>query len=319
MIAAQPRQNTDMTDDDLEIEKALAAAGIDMPASAITAMRRLPSLTNRTWRIVAGDDDLVVRLPGPGTEHHIDRRAEAHNIRIAAASGIGSPIRYLDDRTGILVMNFFQDAIVADAHLRQAGAIERLGRTFRRLHDGPAFQGVMNPFDKIDRYLGAAGIDNPAGDAAFADLWAGVAALRQAVAFETRSLRPCHVDPVPDNMLDTPDGLTLIDWEYAAMSEPLWDLAYVAVEADFEPSHRIRLLEAYGLGDGDPAELDLWCALTMAVTAAWCLMQEAVGDESVAFAAYKTRRLAGLRHALSAPTLKQYLRNRGGSKRHAIL
>ena len=92
MIAAQPRQNTDMTDDDLEIEKALAAAGIDMPASAITAMRRLPSLTNRTWRIVAGDDDLVVRLPGPGTEHHIDRRAEAHNIRIAAASGIGSPI-----------------------------------------------------------------------------------------------------------------------------------------------------------------------------------------------------------------------------------
>jgi thiamine kinase-like enzyme len=319
MIPAPSRRHMTMTDDLPEIEKALAAAGIGVSASALAGRERLASLTNRAWRIAAGDGDLVVRLPGPGTEHHIDRRAEAHNLRVAAGLGVGAPVRFVDEASGVLIMGFRRDATVPDAaHLKRPGAIERLGETLRRLHGGPAFKGVMNPFDKIDRYLSAAGLDEAAAAAAFAGLWPAVAALRRAVAFEARALRPCHVDPVPDNMLDTPGGLVLIDWEYAAMSEPLWDLAYAAAEADFERPHKQRLLAAYGMAGVDTVELDLWCALTMAVTVAWCLMQEAVGDDSVTFRAYKERRLAGLAAALNAPGLRQRLEATGGAGRHAV-
>ena len=309
-----------MTDDRSTIEHALAGAGFAVPAEGIAVVGKLPSLTNRAWHVKAGGEDLVVRLPGPGTEHHIDRRAEAHNLKIAAALGVGAPVRFVDEGSGILVIDFDRDAVVPESEdLKQPQTIARLGRTLKRLHDGPAFAGLMDPFAKIDRYLGNARIADPADGAAFGALWPRVGALKEAIAFEERSLKPCHIDPVPQNILDKPAGLVLIDWEYAAMSEPLWDLAYAAVEAGFETPHKLLLLDAYGLGEGDLVELDLWCAVTMAVTAAWCAMQEAIGDDSVAFGAYKERRLAGLGAALDAPGLRRRLDDREGAGRHAVL
>jgi thiamine kinase-like enzyme len=320
MIAAPMCSKPNMTDDRLEIERALAAAGIAVPQGDLDLVERLPSLTNRAWRVTAGDLDLVVRLPGPGTQHHIDRRAEARNLRIAAERGVGAPVRYVDEASGVLVMEYRKDATVPDAaQLRRPAAIRRLGRTFRRLHEGPPFEGVMNPFDKIRHYLATAGIADPAGDNGFGGLWTAVEALERRIAFEARDLKPCHVDPVPNNVLDAASGLMLIDWEYAAMSEPLWDLAYAAVEADFGPGHKLALLEAYGLGDDALGELDLWCAVTMAVTVAWCVMQEAVGDDTDTFRAYKASRLAELEAALAAPTLRRYLKNGEGEGRHAVL
>ena len=303
---------TDMTDDTPEIEGALADAGIGTSLSGMEVLEKLPSLTNRAWRVRVDNEDLVVRLPGAGTERHIDRRAEAHNLRVAAASRVGPPVRFVDEGTGVLIMTFQQDGTVPDrARLKRADTIDSLGDTLRRLHDGPDFRGVMDPFDKIDRYLDAAGIHNPADDAAFADLWAGVVVLRRAVAFETRDLRPCHVDPVPENMLITQEGLALIDWEYAAMSEPLWDLAYIAVEAEYDDLDRTRLLKAYGRGEGDKGELDIWCAVTMAVTVAWCLMQQVIGEDTATCRAYKERRLGDLRRALASPSLRQRLGRTG--------
>ena len=35
----------------------------------------------------------------------------------------------------------------------------------------------------------------------------------------------CHMDPVLANWLYTPQGLQLLDWEYAGIAHPLWDLA----------------------------------------------------------------------------------------------
>ncbi len=297
-----------MADDNPEIETALAGAGIGVPPSGVEILEALPSLTNRVWRVRAGGQDLVVRLPGAGTERHIDRLAEAHNLRVAADLGAGAPVRFVDELSGVLIMPFQRDGSVPDlVQMKRADVIGRVGGTLRRLHEGPDFLGVMDPFDKIDRYLSAAGNANPDGDGAFADLWAGVVALRRAVAFQTRSLRPCHVDPVPENMLITPGGLTLIDWEYAAMSEPLWDLAYVAVEAAYDERERDQLLKAYGRDKGSDVELDMWCAVTMAVTVAWCLMQQVIGEDTATCRAYKKRRLGDLRRAFDSPRLRHHV------------
>jgi len=315
-----PHPDRTMTDDVRMIEQALAAAGFAVPGQDLVVVAQLPSLTNRAWHVKARGENLVVRLPGPGTEHHIDRRAEARNLKLAAARGVGAPVRFVDETSGVLVTDFDRDATVpTPGDLRRPETIARLGATLRRLHDGADLAGVMDPFAKIARYLATAGIAQPDSPAAFGALWPRVAALRSAIAFETRRLKPCHVDPVPQNILDKPAGLVLIDWEYAAMSEPLWDLAYAAVEGEFETAHKLLLLDAYGLDAGDLAELELWCAATMAVTAAWCVMQEAIGDDSVAFRAYKERRLAGLAATLDAPDLVRRLRDHEGAGRHAVL
>ncbi|MEM7124070.1 MAG: choline kinase family protein [Pseudomonadota bacterium] len=306
-----------MMDDIAEIGKALNAAGVSIAAGGIGEVTRLPGLTNNTWRVTVDGVDYVVRLPGAGTSAHIDRAAEAHNLRVAETIGVAAPVIHIDPSTGILVMRFRDDAVVPDdAHMKRPDVIARLGAVLRRLHEGPAFRGVMNPFDKIDHYLVTAGLA-PDAELAFGSRWPSMLALAHVAAFDARALRPCHVDPVAANMLDTPDRLILIDWEYAAMSEPLWDLAYVAVEADFDNEQKAGLLAAYGAGDAD--DLTLWCAIAMAVTAAWCMMQRVLAPGEADFDAYATRRLADLDRILADPALRRCLDSSQGANARAAL
>ena len=41
---------------------------------------------------------------------------------------------------------------------------------------------------------------------------------------------PSHCDLVPANCLDDGSRTQLVDWEYAGMNDPAWDLAYFALE-----------------------------------------------------------------------------------------
>jgi len=37
----------------------------------------------------------------------------------------------------------------------------------------------------------------------------------------------CHHDLIPENILETDDGLVLLDWEYASLGHPDFDQRYV--------------------------------------------------------------------------------------------
>src|SRR5262249_31753947 len=71
-------------------------------------------------------------------------------------------------------------------------------------------------------------------------------AARAALERSAAPFVPSHVDPVAHNFVRARDGaLYLIDWEYAAMAEPLWDLAAVAIEAELDAALEEVLLAAY--------------------------------------------------------------------------
>lgn len=60
----------------------------------------------------------------------------------------------------------------------------------------------------------------------------------------------CHLDPTPANWILTPSGqLTLLDWEYAALGHPLWDLAVLLGSANLSPQQELKLLASYGWHD----------------------------------------------------------------------
>ena len=58
-------------------------------------------------------------------------------------------------------------------------------------------------------------------------------------------LRPCHNDLVLDNIIDTADGLKLIDWEYAAMGDPYFDLAVLIEYSNLSASASRALVSNY--------------------------------------------------------------------------
>ena len=56
---------------------------------------------------------------------------------------------------------------------------------------------------------------------------------------------PSHNDLVLENLLLAADRVWLIDWEFAAMASPYWDLATLCNAADLDYAGSLRLLHAY--------------------------------------------------------------------------
>ena len=257
---------------------------------------------NRTFAVSGEGFDVVLRLPGLDTVALVDRAAEAHNAATAASLGIAPGLLHIDPRDGAMVMARAAGKPIPPAPGRD-DALERLGRSLARLHGGPTFAGRMDPWQKTALYLTTAGL---AGNdpAAFAGLWPAIEALRARTRLQEGRLVPCHVDPIPANALDDGACVLLVDWEYAAMSAPQWDLAYVCVEGALEPAEEAALLRGYG--DRAPRAGDLadWKCLADVVSAAWCMARAVAGDTAM-WRAEVANRLAVLArrldHAAAAP------------------
>ncbi len=112
----------------------------------------------------------------------------------------------------------------------------------RRIHAlRPAVACARDEPDGLDRlhYSAAASSRN----AALRGAAAARAAALEGLGGADRVL--CHSDLHTLNLIDRGGPLMLLDWEYAHVSEPLWDLAGWSANNDFEDEPRQALLAAY--------------------------------------------------------------------------
>ena len=246
---------------------ALRSLGLDEALAA--SARPLAGTGNRSFLVGRGAGRLVVRLAGKEGAGFVDRPAERRHAAIAARLGLGPEAVASDPARGIQAVRFVEG--------RRLDRIERpfrppllgrLGRLFRRLRMAPGFGGAMFPRRKVALYLAHAGIEAPARHRLLGPLWPGLAPL--LASLPSAPLHAAHIDPVPQNLIDTGERVVLIDWEYAGLAHPLWDIAYLSCEAGLSPAENGALLAASGLAGRRPA-LERWRLAAMAVSLAWCL------------------------------------------------
>jgi len=105
---------------------------------------------------------------------------------------------------------------------------------------------------------------------------------------ETSTPRLCHNDVHYLNVVDA-EPLRLIDWEYAGLGEPLFDLASVCVYHDYSTEERDRLLSAYlqAPPDSHRDRLAKCCWLFEYVRDLWSAVRTAI-DAQPARAARRT-------------------------------
>jgi thiamine kinase-like enzyme len=60
-----------------------------------------------------------------------------------------------------------------------------------------------------------------------------------------RKLRPCHNDLLAGNLIDDGKKIRIIDWEYAAMGDPFFDLGNYAANQELGPEASRFLLKEY--------------------------------------------------------------------------
>lgn len=215
-------------------------------------------LVYETYRARRDGRVYALRVPAAASlDAGIDRRWEARVLESAALATLAPPLEYYDPQAGILVTRWVEGRSWSAADARRPANLSRMAELLRRVHalPVPAPPRLMTPAQWIGRY--AAGIAGRAGMAARvaaapADGGSG-AELRDAAAVRLATLAAlpsgpavvCHSDLHLLNLIDRGPALVLLDWEYAHVAEPLWDLAGWGANNDFEDSLRLALLREY--------------------------------------------------------------------------
>ncbi|WMS44601.1 choline/ethanolamine kinase family protein [Acuticoccus sp. MNP-M23] len=284
-------------------------AGLDREDVKIT---RLGGLTNIVFRVQTADRDLLLRIPGQGTESYIDRKVEAHNARVAADAGISPEVIHFDVESGLMISQYVDAPTMSPERFRTTpGAPTRAAAVFRQLHQsGKTFEFRFELFAMIDDYLRILNEKNAKLPEGYNDVVAEAGAVREALNAHPAALAPCHCDPLCENFLDTGTRMWVVDWEYSGMNDPLWDLGDLSVEAGFGPEEDRELMEAYVGGKVDAAtygRMVIYKAMCDLLWTLWGLIQHADGNPAEDFWAYATERFARCRTLMATPDFARHL------------
>ena len=177
-----------------------------------------------------------------------------------------------------------------------AGAPTRAGIAFRKLHDsGAVFPARFELFAMIDEYLGVLStkdVDLPDG---YHDALREAASVREALSVHPLPNVSCHCDPLCENFLDTGHRMWVVDWEYCGMNDPMWDLADLSVEGEFDAAQEEEMIHAYFGGEPTPFErgrIVIYKAMCDLLWTLWGLIQLANRNPAADFRAYADTRFA---------------------------
>jgi thiamine kinase-like enzyme len=246
---------------------------------ALDASVRLGGLTNRNYKVLVGGETLMLRLPGKGTGRFINRSTERANQEAAARAGFTHHSIFFDGRTGVKISPFLHEARALDPEaVRQDSNIEAVAGLLSRFHrSGLRF---VNDFDvfKLSRTY------ERVAKGRFGRFYRGYEAAKKRVEALERPLSvlggervACHNDLVPENVLRTPAGLILIDWEYSGRNDPAWDLASFVLESSLDEASELRFLSAYTGGPVSErlrARVDAYKLLQDFLWSLWSILQE---------------------------------------------
>jgi thiamine kinase-like enzyme len=254
-------------------------------------------ITNRNYRVAVGGETFVLRIGGKDTGLlGIDRVVEHRASLAAAGLGIGPPVVAFVEPEGYLVTRFVEGE-VGRVTAQEAGAL------LRRLHDGPPIPGRFDPFRAVEAYAAVAlarGVPRPP---------AYDEAARTAGRIERRrgpvALRPCHNDLLAANFVHDGARPWLVDWEYAGMGDPAFDLANFAVNNGLDEAGDRALLEAHG--GGDPGAHVLMRFMSDFREAMWGLVQQAIAELDFDFAGYSAGHFERLARTADDPRFRAAL------------
>lgn len=228
------------------VKKTLANAGFP---DSYKDIARLGGMTNHSYKITLDDGmELLVRIPGEGTEKLINRLDERKSTELACKLGIDSKLYYFDD-TGNKVMAFIPHPRHMDeAVMARKEVLTQAAELFHRLHCSGVDTGVkFEVFEMAALYekiIRDEGVLFP-GD--YDWVKQAVMDIKDGIDKDGKAPRvPCHNDSLVGNWVLDGDGrLYLIDWEYSGMNEAMWDLSCLSIEMNYSGQDDDFLLSTY--------------------------------------------------------------------------
>ena len=212
------------------------------PGEKVDLERLGGGITNHNFVARVNGEAYVLRIAGTDTELlGIDRTAEHAAAKIAADLGVGPEV--VDFVEGSLVTRFVEGGVVPLEELRRPERLREAAGLLRRVHEGPDFPAKFDSFRVVEIYRWRAEEHGVRIPPAYDDAKARADEIEQALG--PRREQPCHNDLLNANFIGSPEGIRIVDWEYAGMGDPFFDLANFSVNHELIEQEVETLLAAY--------------------------------------------------------------------------
>jgi thiamine kinase-like enzyme len=293
----------------------------------VAAMQRVPDLagreltlrtlsggiTNRNYLVDAAgtDERWVIRLAGNDTHLLGISREVEHAATVAAAGvGVGPEVTAFIRPEGYLVTRFIEGSPVSDEAVHRPETIVRVAESLRRIHDGPAIPGLFVPFRIVEAYRALALARAVAIPPEYELAQSIARRIELALLASPIELRPCHNDLLNANFIDDGSRIRIVDWEYAGMGDPFFDLGNFSINHSLQPDEDAALLAAYDdeVRPARLARLTLMRTLSDFREAMWGVLQQGISSLDVDFVAYAAEHFERLLGGAMTPGFERALR-----------
>ncbi len=265
-------------------------------------------ITNHNVRVTRGAETLVLRVVGRDTGLlGIDRGRERAATEIAHRVGIGPEVVAFVEPEQWLVTRFIDGATPSPERLRQPDGLRAVAAALRAIHDGPAIPGRFETLDVIESYRDIALDRGATLPSAFG---AAYGHARSIAAHRAGAPRvACHNDLLNANFIDDGERLRIVDWEYAGMGDPFFDLANFAINHGLGAEERAALLRAYvgAPTEEDADALELMRFMSDFREAMWGVVQSAVSTLDFDFEGYAAEHFDRMARTAAEPAFQAAL------------
>ncbi|MCX2801637.1 choline kinase family protein [Microbulbifer thermotolerans] len=235
-------------------------------------------LTNQSYLIAAGGEKWVLRKNSTISDAlDLNRSGEAAALRHADKAGLCAPIIYCDPGYQYLVTRY-----IKGRPWRVIGAddLKRLANMLHRIHALPPINVYLDIRQKISRYWYS--IDKRVDFfSELQDLNHTIDSRIAAVQTPNSATCLCHNDLLSANLIAADSGrLYVIDWEYAAMGDPFYELAVIVEEYRLDKAQQELLIAEYlsrPLKTADWQRLAHWRAIYRYLSLLWYAVQWSTG------------------------------------------
>jgi thiamine kinase-like enzyme len=289
----------------------------DLAGASLTLTPLSGGITNRNFLITAAGrpDRYVIRLAGNDTHLLGISREVEHAATVAAAGvGVGPEVTAFIRPEGYLVTRFIEGSPVSETAVHEPATLRRVADSLRRIHDGPPIPGLFIPFRIVEAYRALAAARGVPIPPEYDLAMATARRIELALLSNPLELRPCHNDLLNANFIDDGARIRIVDWEYAGMGDPFFDLGNFSINHELTGDEDAEVLRGYE-GEIRPdrlARLTLMRTVSDFREAMWGVLQQGISTLEVDFVAYAGEHFERLLSGATTPGFERALREAAG-------
>lgn len=178
-------------------------------------------MSNYTYVVECLGKKYTYRVPGKFAEYFVDRVEEQRNINTVNVLDVNNETIFFDVESGEKMAIYVEGEIMSETSVSEydemsVKALKKIHNSNIKFDDYDAFGRL----DKYESYCTEKGFTHPAE---YLELRNKLDSLRNE--FNDIQNVPCHCDYQPTNLVISKNHFYVLDWEFAGMNDPYYDIA----------------------------------------------------------------------------------------------